>query len=296
MDGNALTIDGMPEFKAFHVCEIGASHIKEEKPCQDFSLSDVGRGYAVAIVCDGHGGNKYFRSDRGSRMAAEQTMLAIQEFMKSRYVKNQNGGKVIDTLLTNPEAYLNQLAANIIYRWRECLTEDFATEPFSEKEKAILTSKELAALQEEGGWVTAYGTTLIAAVRAKKFWFGLHIGDGKCVAVNNEGEYSQPIPWDDKCFLNVTTSLCDVQALSRFRTFFSKENLPTVLFVGSDGVDDTFGTDEALNDFYRTVLKLFTENGMEKGKEELQNYLPNLSAKGSQDDISIAGILVIKSS
>lgn len=33
---------------------------------------------------------------------------------------------------------------------------------------------------------------------------------------------------------------------------------------------------------------------MEKGKEELQNYLPNLSAKGSQDDISIGGILVKK--
>jgi len=83
-----------------------------------------------------------------------------------------------------------------------------------------------------------------------------------------------------------------VQALSRFRTYFGKDNLPTVLFVGSDGVDVTFGTDEALHDFYRTVLKLFAANGMQKGKEELQNYLPNLSAKGSQDDISIAGILM----
>lgn len=294
MDGNTLNVVGKSEFNAFHVCEIGASHIKEEKPCQDFSLSYVGRDYAVAIVCDGHGGNKYFRSDRGSRMAAEQSLMAIQEFMKSRYVKNKNGGKVIDTLLANPETYLNQLAANIIYRWRECLAADYATEPFTEKENSILTPKELAALQEEGGWVTAYGTTLIASVRAKKFWFGLHIGDGKCVAVNDNEEYSQPIPWDDKCFLNVTTSLCDVQALSRFRTYFGKDNLPTVLFVGSDGVDDTFGKDEALHDFYRTVLKLFIENGMEKGKEELQNYLPNLSAKGSQDDISIAGILMNK--
>lgn len=56
-------------------------------------------------------------------------------------------------------------------------------------------------------------------------------------------------------------------------------------------MDDTFGTDEALHDFYQSVLQLFHEKGLEKGKEELKAYLPNLSAKGSQDDISIAGIM-----
>ena len=282
----------MTKFKVFHVKEIGASHLKDAKPCQDYALSSVNDEYAVAIVCDGHGGNKYFRSDRGSRFAAEQAMEAIHKFMKDRLTKNQNSGKVTDNLLTNSETYLNQLAANIIYRWRECLAMDYAREPFTEMETSILTPKELDSLHEEGGWVTAYGTTLIVAVRATKFWFGLHIGDGKCVVVSDKDEFLQPIPWDDKCFLNVTTSLCDVQALSRFRTYFSKDNLPAALFVGSDGVDDTFGTDEALHNFYQTVLQLFREKGIEQGKIELQNYLPNLSAKGSQDDIAIAGVLI----
>ncbi|NEW84505.1 MAG: protein phosphatase 2C domain-containing protein [Mariniphaga sp.] len=284
----------MSKFDAFHLSEIGASHIKEEKPCQDFSLSSDGREYAIAIVCDGHGGNKYFRSDRGSRLAAEQTEAAILQFMKSRFAKNQHGGKVLDTLFANPETFMNQLAANIIFRWRECLATDYALEPFTEQELAILSPKELAAMQQNDGWVTAYGSTLIATVRAKNFWFGLHIGDGKCVVVRDNGEYSQPIPWDEKCFLNVTTSLCDDHALSRFRFCFEKENLPKAIFIGSDGVDDTFGTDEALHGFYQTVMKLFAENGIQKGVEELQAYLPNLSAKGSQDDISIAGIIVIK--
>jgi serine/threonine protein phosphatase PrpC len=282
----------MSTINAFHVSEIGASHIKDNKPCQDYSLSTANDEYAIAIVCDGHGGNKYVRSDRGSRMAAEQTMASIQEFMKSRFAKKQRNRKVIDALLANPEAFMNQLAANIIFRWRECIAADYAREPFTEKETSILTSKELAALKEEDGWVTAYGTTLIAVMRTKKFWFGLHIGDGKCVAVNNKGEYSQPIPWDEKCFLNVTTSLSDIQALSRFRYCFKKNNFPVAIFVGSDGVDDTFGTDEALHDFYRTLMKLFEEKGLNKGIEELQAYLPNLSVKGSQDDISIAGIII----
>ncbi len=285
----------MTKINAFHLSEIGASHIKEEKPCQDFSISYEQNEYAVAIVCDGHGGNKYFRSNRGSRIAVEQALTAIQEFMKSHILNPLKGKKVIDNLLVNSAIFLNQLSANIIYSWRECAAMDYAKDPFLKEETAILTAKELAAIQEEDGWITAYGTTLIAVVRAQKFWFGLHIGDGKCVAVNDKEEYSQPIPWDEKCFLNVTTSLSDSQALTRFRTYFDRENLPTAIFIGSDGVDDTFGTDEALHNFYQTILQLLKEKGIEKAKEELQNYLPTLSAKGSQDDISIAGILVQKS-
>jgi hypothetical protein len=284
----------MPKFKAFHVTEIGASHVKDGKPCQDYSFSSEGKEYAVAIVCDGHGGNKYFRSDRGSCIATEQAHGAISQFMKSRFAKNQQGGTTVDTFLANPNTFMTQLAANIIYRWREAIAADFDNEPFTGPEKAILTDKELAAYNQPEGWVSAYGTTLIAVVRAKDFWFGLQIGDGKCVTVDKNGVFSQPIPWDEKCFLNMTTSLCDIQALAHFRYFFDKENLPVAIFTGSDGVDDTFGTEEALHGFYQTLIKLFAEKGLEAGVKELQDYLPNLSAKGSRDDISIAGILVLK--
>lgn len=281
----------MSKFNVFNLTEIGASHIKEGKVCQDYSLSGEGSDYSVAIVCDGHGGNKYFRSDRGSRIAAEQTQEAIREFMKSRFTKKQQGGKEIDSLYADPDAFMKQLSANIIYRWRTGIAEDFQQEPFTDEEKVLLSPKDLAAYQQDEGWVSAYGTTLIAAVRAKDFWFGLHIGDGKCVTVGTEGTSAQPIPWDDKCFLNVTTSLCDAQALSSFRYFFQTDNLPMAIFVGTDGIDDTFGNDVALHNFYQTVIKLFTEKGMKEGVEELKAYLPKLSEKGSRDDVSIAGIV-----
>ena len=260
----------MSKLSTFHVTTIGASHIKEGKVCQDYALSGEGSDYAVVIVCDGHGGNKYFRSNRGSRIAAQEAQHAIQEFMKSRFPRSKQGGKMEDTLLSNPDVYLNQLSANIIYRWREAIAADVLINPFTEAEKAILTPKELAVFLSEEGWVSAYGTTLLATIRAEKFWFGLHIGDGKCVTVNSAGEFFQPIPWDEKCFLNQTTSLCDEQALTRFRYFFSKENLPTAIFIASDGVDDTFGTDEALHGFYKTVLQLFSEKGITEGVDELQ--------------------------
>jgi serine/threonine protein phosphatase PrpC len=212
---------------------------------------------------------------------------------------------LIDALFTNPDKFMQQLAANIIYRWREQIAEDYQREPFSETELALLSPKELAASQKEDGWVSAYGTTLIAAVRTSNFWFGLHIGDGKCVTVNTDGTTSQPIPWDEKCFLNVTTSLSDAQALSSFRWVFEQnnkssylssfqKNLPKAIFVGTDGVDDTFGNDEALESFYKTVVQLFNEKEFDEAKAELKTYLPKLSEKGSRDDVSIAGILYNK--
>lgn len=279
----------MAEFKAFDVRSIGASHAKSGKPCQDYSLSAYGEKYAVGIVCDGHGGDKYIRSEIGSKLATEICSEAIKSLFGNR-IDNQ---AAMSKFQPNPETALQQLASFIIFKWREAVETHFTNQPFTPDEFEHLSDKDKVSLNKPDGWVSAYGTTLIAAVRTPNFWFGLHIGDGKCVVVTETDEYLQPIPWDDKCFLNATTSLCDEKALERFRIYFSAENLPKAIFVASDGVDDTFGADEALHGFYKSVLQLFSEKPFDEAKIELQSFLPGLSAKGSQDDISIAGIIKI---
>ena len=280
----------MGEYKAFDVRSIGASHIKSGKPCQDYSFSSHGDKFAVAIVCDGHGGDKYVRSEIGSKLATE----ICSEAIKSLFGKRIDSQTAMAKFHPNAEATLQQLASFIIFKWREALEEHFAGNPFTVDEFEHLSDKDKTSLSSTDGWVSAYGTTLIAAVRTSEFWFGLHIGDGKCVVVSETDDYLQPIPWDDKCFLNATTSLCDEKALERFRVFFSTEKPPKAIFVASDGVDDTFGTDEALHGFYKSVMQLFTEKVFDEAKTELQTFLPGLSAKGSQDDISIAGIINTK--
>ncbi len=279
----------MGEFKAFDVRSIGASHIKSGKPCQDYSFSAYGDKFAVGIVCDGHGGDKYIRSEIGSKLATE----ICNEAIKSLFGKRIDNQTTMAKFQPNPEATLQQLASFIIFKWREAVEAHFNSQPFTRSEFEHLSDKDKASLNKPDGWVSAYGTTLIAAVRTSEFWFGLHIGDGKCVIVSETDTCLQPIPWDDKCFLNATTSLCDEKALERFRVFFSTENLPKAIFVASDGVDDTFGTDEALHGFYKSVMQLFAEKPFDEAKIELQSFLPGLSAKGSQDDISIAGIIKI---
>ena len=270
--------------QSFHSSVRGASHIKTEKGCQDYAISSSCGKYAVAIVCDGHGGERYIRSNIGSRIAAETCMKAIIDFFENQNIKSENEfGKKSEKVLT-------QLIANIIFRWREDTGKDFYSNPFTEAETAKLSPGDKSKLEGDG-WIKAYGTTLIAVVRATDFWFGLHIGDGKCVVVSENGEFLEPIPWDDKCFMNTTTSLCDSDAIANFRYYFSNDDLPLALFVGTDGIDDSFNGTQGLHSFYESLLKTIKAKGIEEGVKDLNEYLPKVSEKGSGDDVSVAGIV-----
>ena len=92
--------------------------------------------------------------------------------------------------------------------------------------------------------------------------------------------------------MNTTTSISDEDAINeeRFRHYYS-ENNPAALIIASDGIDDCFGGNEGLYDFYRIVLASFIEKDEETAKAELLDYLPRLSEKGSGDDISIGMII-----
>lgn len=267
--------------QSFHLSTQGASHIKKSKECQDASESYHDENCAIAIVCDGHGGDDYVRSAVGSALAASVAKNNILSF-----ISNVNK----DELKRHHPQLINTLQASIISAWSSAIHGHYEENPFTEAEIAVLSDRAKRKYIQEAHIESAYGTTLIAVASTKDYWFGIHIGDGKCVAVNPESKFVQPIPWDEKCFLNVTTSICDSDALNHFRYFYS-EKLPVAVFVGSDGVDDCFSSEQQLNNLYKTVLYSFATSDFSEAVEGLSDYLPRLSAKGSGDDVSVAAIL-----
>lgn len=104
------------------------------------------------------------------------------------------------------------------------------------------------------------------------------------------GEIYEPIPWDKQCEQNITTSICDSDAIEEFRFACSTE-LPAAIFIGSDGIDDSYASSEELHELYRSILLIFSEYGESVGRDEVKNYLPKISRKGSSDDVSIAGLI-----
>lgn len=283
---------------AFHSCHQGASHKKTGKVCQDYAFARYKKevdSYAVAIVSDGHGNNNYFRSDRGSRMAVEAAKDAINEFMKN-FLKPKSRKRLLE--IYTPDDFMRQLETAVVYKWRIKIKNDYDNEPFTESDLALMTPEACRKYKDnpEKYFVKVYGATLIAVViYPKHFWFGLHIGDGKCVAQYADEHFDQPIAWDEKCFLNVTTSLCDEKPLDNFRHCFHTDNFPTAIFVGSDGVDDCFVNDEDLYGFYQEVIRTCHEKKFKEKEccKELDEFLPVMSEKGSGDDISVGGILML---
>ena len=280
-----------PAMLAFKSSHQGASHKRSGKVCQDAAYARYEKGdrYAVAIVSDGHGGTNYFRSDRGSHFAVVATQKAIK-----RFILNCD----MEALQREPERYMKQLEQNIVYEWRELVKQDYYPHPFmnAEIDQMSEEARKKFYADVDTAFVKAYGATLIAVVvYPGKFWFGLHVGDGKCVAFDAEGVSSQPIPWDDRCFLNVTTSLCDARPLESFRHCIHFDHFPSAIFVGSDGVDDSFANDADMYGFYEEIIRTFREKSYEEACQEVDDFLPVLSEKGSGDDISVSGVITYNS-
>ena len=265
-------------FKAFHMSERGESHLHDGRVCQDSSASFSDECGTVAVVSDGHGGCDYVRSQIGSAMACEAAVKNIR-----RLFENISP----EAFLAEPDMMLIQLEAAIINDWNESVRSHYEANPFTEEELDCVSEKAGASYRSGHRIERAYGATLIAAAVTRDYWLGIQIGDGKCAAFDEAGICTQPIPWDEKCFLNKTTSICGSDALRDFRHFYS-EKIPTAVFMGSDGIDDSFKNEEDMYDFYKTILYAFSISDYTQAVDELKAYLPRLSKEGSADDVSIA--------
>jgi hypothetical protein len=288
----------------YSVTVLGSSHIKENKVCQDYSLNyaAIDGSLFIAIVSDGHGGETYCRSDRGSRFACETAMEAIKGMDVSILVKGKSAQVPVrkqnnksNEDLTIPkfedvypkikdiDPTFEHLFQFIYSQWLQKVEKDWEENPPTKEELQLLGDNDT---------VKAYGATLLAFVRTPDYWYGFHIGDGKCLACDEQGSWYEPILWDSDCFLNKTTSLCNNEAYKKFRYSFSgKGDFPTAVMMGTDGIDDSWG--DKLPAYYTSILEDISIEGIENAKESLRKSLPDLSKKGSGDDVSVSWIVDI---
>ena len=68
--------------KLVHFCQ-GESHKATGKVCQDYAMCSTDNGIAVAVLSDGHGGSRYFRSDVGSKTIVECTFKKVMGFVEN---------------------------------------------------------------------------------------------------------------------------------------------------------------------------------------------------------------------
>ena len=267
--------------------KLGFNHKKSGKVCEDYSFSFSDKEMRIIVVADGHGSNNYPRAQLGSEYAAKSAIKMIKEFIVNvdpSYV-NPSDPSHISTKTQNE--LFRQLEASILKHWHSKVNAHFNKNPLSEKELESVSEKHKEQYLKGEKIAKAYGTTLIAFAITEKYSFGLQIGDGLCVTFDDQLSANTPIPEDEKCFLNVTTSICDDDAIDEFRHCVYTD-YPTAVFLGTDGIDDSYSSKEQLFEVYRSMLSLYAKYDEKKASTEIKEYLPYISRKGSGDDVSIA--------
>lgn len=265
---------------------IGSSHIKQDKPLQDYAAatSDKLKSYAYALVADGHGGDKYIRSARGSELAVRCAVDSINGVLKEMLwdvtKKKQN-------LI---EKNLKLICIKTSLSWKDSVIADYKANPLCTEELKFIEEQNLELPKIDEDIPVLYGSTLLASVYLEylNFWFTIQIGDGKCAVIKNDLSVYFPEELEnEKLGFGITTSLCNKEAANEFRYAYGFEKIAGIT-VMSDGLADSFDN-EKLPVFLSNIRNnIITDT--DKTISELKGFLPNLSEQGSGDDISIAGI------
>lgn len=272
----------------------GYSHIKKDIPCEDYGMKrDIGTAKIFAVA-DGHGDPNCLRSSLGSQFVCEVACEELETFANDICQQQWENKLIHDKNESN--RIITHLVNSIVSKWTEKVYQDFESNPFSETELANAPKYSPAFIQGKD-IEKAYGTTLIAALQTDRYLLLLQQGDGRCDVFDHNGNVSQPIPWDERCIGNATTSLCDSDAAPSCRhCIIDLSDNPIIACVaGSDGVEDSFPMSmEKTHAYYRDLLRYACENGIEELEKYLSTELSRLSENGSADDVTVCGIVDIE--
>jgi len=286
----------MAKYKGFKAECQGFSHKKVSPtiPCQDaVGFDDEDENFAICAAADGHGSEKYLRSKEGADFAVSIAIEAVKDFIaKDGHVSLAKEGSAEK----DRKKLLEGLAAHIVSRWIDKTRGHWEEgKSLTDNEKTLFgkhypsqdpSSKELNIAK-------IYGTTLIVGAITEKCAFIIQCGDGAACVIAQGGETKIPPETVDENQLgSLTNSISSSDCLTLFRFFYTTE-IPKAMVLASDGVLESYGGNDG-NDFLRFCEKVVELHSAdyEQAQRSLDEWLPKLSEKGSEDDMSMVGIFL----
>lgn len=264
----------------------GASHIRKNVPCQDYSLclSEENAAYPVILsLSDGHGGSRYVRSAQGAVFACEAALSVASEYITT--VLSTADANVIKQLAET------RLKVDIVKNWQSKVFSHAEKHPFTDDELVLMeTSRNITDTEKT---LSAYGATLLLVIILEEFIICEQLGDGDILFYKKTGEESvySPLEKDDTLFANETTSLCSTGATFYFRHsvtyLYDRSNVPDLIMLTSDGYGNSFSSTK---DYFKTAsdyYALIKEEGRDFIEENIEKWLAETTENGSGDDITI---------
>lgn len=201
--------------------------------------------------------------------------------------------------IDDPKSYeplVRQLIRSIVFEWNEDVSEHYRQNPPTPEELALAEPHYQEKFKKGERLPKAYGTTLIAAALTKDYLLIVQQGDSHPFVYDENFTPSWPVPWDKNCEGNVTTSLCDEDAVkaARYCLLDLRKHKIAAVLLGSDGVEDSFYVNlDRTSDYYLTVMMKMTKFAdIPSFEKSLEEDIHELTMTGSGDDITIAGIVI----
>lgn len=256
----------------------GAAHLRKAKACQDFSISRMISScdqipVMVMGVADGHGGQRYWLSHEGSRLACESAIEAIESFISHQDSR----------FLSKIDACQNWLAVDL---------------------PAVIYSKWLTAIELH--WhkfhyrdviefnAETYGTTIGLVIMTPYWWGHTGVGDWDLVLIPEDGSNRLVSEENDVAAVGESTfSLCKGESIKIFTSragiySLHSADLPFKLVLSTDGIRKSCSTDA---DYFTLAGYLASASLSPYPDDEfvdLPSSLDRITNEGSGDDVSIA--------
>jgi len=245
---------------------IGASHQRKGKPCQDASLSRTfisqnGEELHLMVLSDGHGGERYWLSDVGSRLACEEAANAVEAAVKNN---------CLDSHAHWLRLLEEELPRVIHSQWLEAIHQDWQNQPNPDQHDF---SPKL------------YGCTLGLALMAPQWWAHTGLGDWDLVTIQGGIAELVSEEKDLNAAGEATASLSMTDAVQQFKPRCNLLPLQDAqdgihLLVSTDGIRKSCATD----DDFRTLCIYLAELNQ---TEAILEALAEITSQGSGDDVSV---------
>ena len=279
-------------YRSFHLSRIGASHIRKGIPCQDASLSLSCPEGEIAIVADGHGNRRHFRSARGAKLACEVARDKIISALREEALESTERD-----LFEEPDMdlLLTKMKREILIGWADAVYRDYEDNPWTEEElfeqEDLLSPDQFESMVRGRNVLIAYGSTLLASFTFEGGWAAIQIGDGCVVRIERDGQFEWPMPESTVNDGNKTASLCMSNAMCEFRHCYGTD-AGIALLVFTDGIEKSFPSQgKEITSLLHWIWKN-EKNDYESKENNLARTLDLITDRSTAgDDMSIAGLI-----
>jgi len=281
----------------------GASHKRRGKVNQDavnpfrgITTSDGKIQPSIIAVSDGHGGNKYIRSEIGSRIAvAFAARIATENWQISSKMRKDDLADVI-----------RHIKSRFLLSWQKAVDEHFKKNNFNDEDKLFLkencSSKDYDALLNNPR--LAYGCTFLCAIGYDDLVLILQLGDGDILGLYPNDLVRELIKPDPRNIGNETLSLCSFREMNDVEDkpiiiaheILIGDEIPELITLTTDGIKNSYNDQTSdIKAFYN--IPVVIKNELKKNdfnineiKNPIEKWLEKVTTNGSGDDVTI-GVL-----